>query len=114
MSPAQRNYQIYDKELLAVINSIDEWRPYLLGATESIEVFTDHKNLEFYCKPQDLTRRQAGWIPQLQEFHLRLIHRPGRLNTQADFLSRPPNIQRAYRQPTSCRPSRYNVPRPHG
>ena len=48
MSPAQRNYQIYDKELLAVINSIDKWRPYLLGATKSIEVFTDHKNLEFY------------------------------------------------------------------
>ena len=94
MSPAQRNYQIYDKELLAVINSIDEWRPYLLGATESIEVFTDHKNLEFYRKPQDLTRRQAGWISQLQEFHLTLIHRPGRLNAQADFLSRPPNIDK--------------------
>jgi hypothetical protein len=94
MSPAQWNYQIYDKELLAVINSITEWRPYLLGTSQPIEVFTDHKNLEFYRKPQDFTHRQAGWISQLQEFPLTLIHCPGRLNAQADFLSRPPDVDK--------------------
>ena len=96
MSAAQRNYQIYNKELLAVINSITEWRPNLLGTSQPIKVFTDYKNLEFYCKPQDLTRCQASWISQLQEFMLSLIHRPGRLNAQADFLSRPPIVDKGF------------------
>ena len=42
MSPTQRNYQIYDKELLAVINALSEWRQYLLGSPQAIDVVTDH------------------------------------------------------------------------
>jgi len=89
MTPAQRNYQIYDKEFLAVINSLNEWRQYLLGTPETIEIFTDHRNLEYFRKPQNLSRRQADWVSQLSEYDFLLLHRPGRLHGKADFLSRP-------------------------
>jgi len=85
MTPAQRNYQIYDKEFLAVINALKEWKRYIIGAPKTTEIITDHKNLEFYHKPQNLTRWQADWVSKLQEYDITLSHRPGRLHTQADF-----------------------------
>jgi hypothetical protein len=94
MSPAQRNYQVYDKEFLAIMHSLTEWRKYLLGAKQTVEIITDHRNLEYYRKPQNLTRQQADWVSQLQEYDLELKHRPGRLHGKADFLSRPPNIDK--------------------
>src|SRR6202040_4183420 len=70
------------------------WRQYLLGAKLAFNIFTDHRNLEYYRKPQNLTRRQADWVSQLQEYDFLLHHRPGRLHAQADFLSRPPNVDK--------------------
>ena len=45
-SPAECNYEIYDKELLAIIPAFEEWRPHLEGSSHPIQVLTDHKNLE--------------------------------------------------------------------
>ena len=77
ITPAQRNYQIYDKEFLAVINALEEWKRYIIEAPKTTEIITDHKNLEFYRKPQNLTRRQANWVSKLQEYDITLSHRPG-------------------------------------
>jgi hypothetical protein len=54
MSPAKLNYNIYDKELLAIMYALDEWRPYLLHATEPFEIWTDHKNLAYFRQPHKL------------------------------------------------------------
>jgi hypothetical protein len=90
MSPAQRNYQVDDKEFPAIMHSLREWRKCLLGAKhDTIEIITDHHNLEYYRKPQNLTHRQADWVSQLQEYNLKLKHCPGQLHGKADFLSRP-------------------------
>src|SRR5438876_3678970 len=97
MTLAQRNYQIYDKEFLAVINALEEWKRYVIGASKTTEIITDHKNLEFYRKPQNLTRLQADWVSKLQEYDVTLSHRPGRLHTQADFLSRPIDVDKGIR-----------------
>ena len=59
MSPAELNYDIYDKELLAIMFTLDEWRPYLLHATEPFEIWTDHQNLSYFRQPQKLNGRQA-------------------------------------------------------
>src|SRR5438477_2250632 len=75
MTPAQLNYQIYDKEFLAIINALEEWKRYIIGAPKTTEIITNHKNLEFYCKPQNLTRRQADWVSKLQEYDITLSHR---------------------------------------
>jgi hypothetical protein len=48
MSPAELNYDIYDKELLAIMYALDEWRPYLLHAAEPFEIWMDHKNLAYF------------------------------------------------------------------
>ena len=48
MNPAERNYEIYDKEMLAIIKAFEEWSHYLKGAQETIEVLTDHQNLTYF------------------------------------------------------------------
>jgi hypothetical protein len=59
MSPAECNYEIYDKELLAIVKSFDYWRAELEGHPQSVKVITDHKNLEYYMTTKQLSRRQA-------------------------------------------------------
>lgn len=88
MNPAERNYEIYDKELLAIMNSLDEYRHYLMGAHHEFEVWTDHKNLEYFRKPQKLNRRQARWVTELANYHFSLHHKPGKLNGKGDAMSR--------------------------
>ncbi|GJF00540.1 hypothetical protein PsYK624_168330 [Phanerochaete sordida] len=88
MNETERNYEIYDKELLAVIMSLEEWRHYLLGASHQFEIWTDHKNLEYFRKPQKLNRRQARWLTELADYNFTLKHKPGRLHQKPDLLSR--------------------------
>ena len=88
MNDAQLNYPIYDKEMLAIIIALREWRQYLLGTLEDFEIWTDHKNLEYFRKPQDLNRRQARWVTMMQDYHFTLHHKPGKQNAKADYLSR--------------------------
>jgi hypothetical protein len=64
-SPAECNYEIYDKELLAIIRSFEEWRPELEGAEHPIAVISDHKNLEYFMSTKQLNRRQARWAEYL-------------------------------------------------
>uniref|UniRef100_A0A183CQC9 RNA-directed DNA polymerase n=1 Tax=Globodera pallida TaxID=36090 RepID=A0A183CQC9_GLOPA len=58
LSPAERNYDIFDKELLAIIRAFKEWRHLLEGSEKPIQVLTDHKNLEYFAKAKELNRRQ--------------------------------------------------------
>ena len=48
MAPAECNYNIYNKELLAIICVFEEWRSELKGAAEQVQVITDHKNLKYF------------------------------------------------------------------
>lgn len=91
MIPAERNYEIYDKELLSIIGALKEWRHYLLEAVHQVTIFTDHKNLEYFMANQQLSRRQARWSLFLSEFDLKIHHQAGSLNTKADALSRRPD-----------------------
>lgn len=90
MNPAERNYQIYDKEMLAIIKALQKWRKQLLPASEKFIIQTDHNNLKYYRDPQKLTRRQARWSAVLQEFNYVIEHISGKSNTKADILSRRP------------------------
>ena len=89
--PTEHNYEIYDKELLAIMTCLDEWRHYILGATEKFEVWSDHKNLEYFRKPQNINRRQAHWVSILADYDFLLHHLPGSHNSAVDALSRQPN-----------------------
>lgn len=88
---AERNYKIYDRELLAIIKSLETWRHYLHGSTFPIIILTDHKNLTYFRTAQQLNRRQARWSLFLSEFDIQLIHVPGTQMTISDTLSRRPD-----------------------
>ena len=88
LTPAERNYEIYDKEMLAIMDSLSEWRQYLLGARQTFEIWTDHLNLQYFRKPQKINYRQARWVTELQDYDFKLLHKPGSQMTKADLLSR--------------------------
>jgi hypothetical protein len=88
LSEVERNYEIHDKEMLAIIRAIEEWRHFLEGAEHKFEVWTDHKNLEYFMSAKKLNRRQARWSLVLARFDFTLRHRPGKSMGKPDALSR--------------------------
>lgn len=88
LNDAERNYQIYDRELLGIVRSFEEWRHLLEGSPHTVQVFSDHKNLTFFRTPQKLNRRQARWHLFLSQFDMELHHIPGPKMIQSDTLSR--------------------------
>ena len=87
-SSVQHNYDIYDRELLAVILALEEWHQYLQGTAHPITIITDHKNLSYIKDPQKLSRRQARWSLFVQDFDLQWQVTPGTKMAPADVLSR--------------------------
>ena len=73
----QRNYEIYDRELLGIVRALETWRHYLQGSQFPTVILSDHKNLTYFRTTQKLNRRQACWSLFLSEFDLKLIHVPG-------------------------------------
>ena len=57
--PAKCNYEIYDKELMAIIKCFEEWRPELESTLHPIQVLSDYRNLEYFISTKLLSRRQA-------------------------------------------------------
>jgi len=88
MSATERNYQVYDRELMAVICSLQEWRCYIYGSDFTTIVWTDHHNLTYYMHPQKLTRRQVRWMVELMDYDIKLQHKAGSKMIVADALSR--------------------------
>ena len=58
-SPTERNYEIYDRELLSVIRALQEWRHYIQGSNHKTIIYSDHKNLTYFQTAQKLNRRQV-------------------------------------------------------
>jgi len=87
-SAQECNYEIYDKELLAIIKALEEWRPELQGTQEPFEIITDHKNLEYFTTTKSLSQRQVRWSEFLSQFNFRIVYRPGNRAIQPDALSR--------------------------
>ena len=93
LNTTERNYEIHDKEMLAVIRCLEAWRHYLEGAKLEFEIWTDHKNLQYFMTSQKLNRRQARWALYLSQFNFTLKHIPGKSMGKADGLSRRPDWQ---------------------
>ena len=88
LNEMERNYEIHDKEMLAIIQRLESWRHLLEGAQSKFEIWTDHKNLEYFMKMQKLNRRQARWALYLSRFDFTLKHIPRTKMGKADRLSR--------------------------
>jgi len=88
LNEAQQNYNIYDLELLAIVMALKNWRPLLAGSPYKIIIYSDHLNLQYWRLPQRISRRVAREVLELSEYDFEIRHLPGRLNGQADALSR--------------------------
>ena len=92
LTKPERNYSITDKELLAIIVGLEEWKHLLLGTKEPVLIITDHRNLLFATKPQKISMRQARWQETLSYYNYKVKYRPGSINVKADCLSRRPDL----------------------
>ena len=88
LNETERNYEIYNKEILGVIRCLETWRHFLEGAKMKFKIWTDHKNLEYFISSQNLNRKQAQWALYLSRFDFVLKHIPGSRMGKANGLSR--------------------------
>jgi hypothetical protein len=80
---------VHEREMLAVITALKEWRHYLLG--QPFELYTDNAAVSYFLKQPSLTPRQARWVQIVSEYDFQLYHLPGKQNVLADALSRVPS-----------------------
>jgi transposase InsO family protein len=88
LTPAERNYTIHDKELLAIISSLKAWSAELRSVRKPFTILTDHKNLEYFMTTREVTERQARWAELLSQYNYLLKYRPGPQCPRPDALSR--------------------------
>jgi RNase H-like domain found in reverse transcriptase/Reverse transcriptase (RNA-dependent DNA polymerase)/Integrase zinc binding domain/Chromo (CHRromatin Organisation MOdifier) domain/gag-polyprotein putative aspartyl protease len=88
MTPAELNYDVHDKELLAIVEAFKQWRVYLQGTKQVVQVITDHKNLTSFTTTKILNRRQVRWSEELSTYNFTISYRKGSENARADALSR--------------------------
>ena len=86
LTKAERNYSTTRKELLAMVYFLRHFRCYLLG--RPFVVRTDHAALRWLQEFKQPEGQLARWLEQLQEFDFQTEHRPGKLHSNADALSR--------------------------
>jgi hypothetical protein len=89
---AEQNYDIHDKELFAIVHTLEAFCHYLEGHPELFEIWSNHSNLQYFRTKQKLTHRQARWSLFLSQFIFTIIHRPGIYN-KAEALSRCPDLK---------------------
>ena len=88
MMPPEQNYPIHDKEMLAIIKATEAWHHYLEATPYAFEIYTDHHNLTYFTKLQNLSKCQACWQTWMMCFNYSLIYKKGTQMHVADPLSR--------------------------
>jgi RNase H-like domain found in reverse transcriptase len=73
--------------MLAIVRSLEEWRHFVEGVEHQVEIWTDHKNLEYFMSAKKLKRRQACWSLLLARFDFLMHYRPGKTMGKSDALS---------------------------
>jgi hypothetical protein len=116
MNPAENNFEIYNKELLAIIRCFEQWRPELEGATFPITVLSDHKNLQYFATTKQLSHWQARWSEYLSRFDFTITYRPGKHSEKPDALTHcsqdqlPQDEARLAQKQTLLRPELFEKP----
>ena len=87
LSAAERNYDVYDKELLAIHRPLKHWRHYLVGSPHKIIIHTDHSNLQYCKEARKISRHIACKFLDCSEYDFVIKHVPGVSNVRADALS---------------------------
>jgi hypothetical protein len=101
LNEAQRNYDVADLELLAVVMSLDNWRSFLAGSPHKVIVYSDHQNLLYWKEPHKISRRVAREVLRLSEYNIEIRHIKGTSNGRADALSRRPDYDQGTKDNTN-------------
>jgi hypothetical protein len=96
LSTAERNYDVYNLELLVIVNAMDHWRPYLAGSPHKVIIYSDHQNLLYWKEPHKISRRVAREVLMLSEYNFEIRHIKGTANGRADTLSRRPDYDQGH------------------
>lgn len=88
LSSAEVNYPIHDKEMLAIVSCLQEWKAELQSVSKPFTIFTDHKNLSYFTTKRLLNERQVRYNDLIQRFNFNLKWRPGNTCDRPDALSR--------------------------
>ena len=76
MTPQEWNYPVADKEMLSVIQALEQWCHNLEGARHQFEIWNDHANLQWFMQRQDLNQQQAHWAQYLSRFNAVWCYKP--------------------------------------
>jgi len=113
LNDTERNYEINDKELLAILEVFSEWKHYLLGADEPVTLYTDHHNLQYFLTTKVWNSRQIRWAQWLANFNSKIAYRPGSRDGKPDALSRRPEYRlvegATHRKQTILKPEHFEV-----
>src|SRR5277367_1235758 len=90
-NPAELNYEIYDKEMLAIVEKMEHYRHYFEGLGQQTILFSDHKNLLWFTETKIYNRRQARWAEKLSRFDFKIVFQLGKQGGKPDALSRRPD-----------------------
>lgn len=85
---AELNYSTYEKEALAILESVTNFRTYVYNA--KFTVVTDHEALKWFSNPVNNNNRICKCRLKLSQYNFNIIYKPGKLNSNADALSRNP------------------------
>ncbi len=88
LTPAEQNYDIGNRELLAIKLALKEWGHWLEGANHPFTVITYHQNLQYLREAKRLNPHQARWALFFTWFHFTITYHPGNRNCKTDALSR--------------------------
>ncbi|KAL0150019.1 hypothetical protein M9458_054678, partial [Cirrhinus mrigala] len=88
MSPVEQNYDVGNRELLAIKLALEEWHHWLEESAHPLTIITDHKNLQYLREARRLNPRQARWALFFTRFNFKITYLPGSRNISADALSR--------------------------
>ena len=102
MTDAERNYDVREKEFMAIYRSCLHWRPYLHG-TMPFRLMSDHKSLIYFMTMPNLSDRLARWVEKMQQFDCGIEYIKGEENVVADALSRRGDHDRRWRRPPGYR-----------
>jgi hypothetical protein len=91
LNKAERNYDIWDLELLAIIKPLRQWRLLLGGSPHKIKVYLDHMNLQYWKQPHKTSQQVAREVLELTEYDLEIHHIKGTASRRADALSQRPD-----------------------
>ena len=91
LSPVEHNYEIHNKEILAIIWTLEEWRYFLKGIACPVEIWTNYKNLEYFMIAKKLNHCQAYWSLYLAHFDFSLCHCSGYSMEKPNTLSQRPD-----------------------